>query len=88
VNGGLKKPHNILDKITNMVHNDVMAYRIIDKEGSAVRASVSFSHRIYDSLGKIAEAKKVSIAWVVREAVETYLNTAPDKAVLEKQGNV
>jgi predicted transcriptional regulator len=76
-----------VDKRTNVVHNDVMANRLIDKGGNAVRASVSFSHEIYDSLGKIAEAKKVSIAWVVREAVDSYLdasakiNSLPDKAV-------
>jgi predicted DNA-binding protein len=38
-----------------------------------VRSSVSFSHEIYNSLEEMADSKKVSIAWVVREAVETYL---------------
>lgn len=37
------------------------------------RASVSFPTRIYGELEKIAEAKKVSIAWVVREAAERYV---------------
>jgi hypothetical protein len=95
-----KKPHNILDSFTNVVHNDVMANRTIDKSGSAVRASVSFAQGIYDSLEKIAVAKKVSIAWVVREAVESYLDTSaninslPDNTVsatdatTEKSDNV
>ncbi|MDR2177086.1 MAG: ribbon-helix-helix domain-containing protein [Treponema sp.] len=89
-----------LDKITNVVHNDAMANRVIDKDGNVVRVSVSFSHGIYDSLKKIAAAKKVSIAWVVRDAVESYLdasakiNSLPDNAasaagaVSEKSANV
>jgi hypothetical protein len=53
-----------------MMHNDVMANRIIDKKGSVVRATVSFAHEIYDSPEEIAASKKVSIARVVRDAVE------------------
>lgn len=37
------------------------------------RASVSFPKPVYEELEKIAEAKKVSVAWVVREAAEKYL---------------
>lgn len=39
----------------------------------STRASVSFPRPIYDELEKIAEAKKVSLAWVVREAAEKYV---------------
>ncbi len=38
-----------------------------------VRASISFPAEIYQSLGEIAKQKKVSLAWVVRDAAEKYL---------------
>lgn len=41
---------------------------------AAVRASISLSKRDHSELERIAEKKKVSLAWVVREAVERYLN--------------
>lgn len=37
------------------------------------RASVSFPPEIYKALESVAAQKKVSLAWVVREAVERYL---------------
>jgi hypothetical protein len=38
-----------------------------------VRASVSFSADLYAEIGLIARDKKVSVAWVVRDAVEKYV---------------
>jgi hypothetical protein len=38
-----------------------------------MRASVSFPTSVYRELERIAEAKKVSLAWVVREAAERYV---------------
>jgi hypothetical protein len=40
-----------------------------------IRASVSFPQKDYSALEKIASQKKVSVAWVVREAVTDYLYT-------------
>lgn len=37
------------------------------------RASVSFEPEQYSLLEQIAEQKRVSVAWVVREAVDRYL---------------
>jgi predicted DNA-binding protein len=37
------------------------------------RASVSFPPEVYETLESLAKKKKVSIAWVVREAVEKYV---------------
>lgn len=37
------------------------------------RASISFPPEVYGELEKIAEVKKVSLAWVVREAAERYI---------------
>jgi metal-responsive CopG/Arc/MetJ family transcriptional regulator len=39
----------------------------------AVRASISFPGEIYETLEVIAKQKKVSLAWVVREAAEQYI---------------
>jgi len=38
-----------------------------------VRASISFPPDVYKVLEGIAKEKKVSLAWVVREAAEQYL---------------
>lgn len=37
------------------------------------RASVTFPTNIYAELERIAENKKVSVAWVVRDAVQKYV---------------
>ena len=42
------------------------------REGRA-RASVTFPAGIYVELERIAEEKRVSVAWVVRDAVEKYV---------------
>jgi hypothetical protein len=42
-------------------------------EGSSVRATISFPSDIYQTLEDIARQKKVSLAWVVREATEQYI---------------
>ncbi len=39
----------------------------------AVRASISFPPELYETLEIIAKEKKVSLAWVVREAAEKYI---------------
>lgn len=38
-----------------------------------LRASVSFPSDLYTTLERIAQEKKVSVAWVVREAAERYV---------------
>ena len=40
-----------------------------------VRASISLPPELYEGVERIARAKKVSIAWVVRDAVEKYLES-------------
>ncbi len=42
----------------------------------SVRTSVSLSAESYGLLEQIARSKKVSVAWVVRDAVEKYLESA------------
>ncbi|MBI1788107.1 MAG: ribbon-helix-helix protein, CopG family [Acidobacteria bacterium] len=38
-----------------------------------VRATLSFPPEVYETLKSIAKQKKVSLAWVVREAAEKYI---------------
>jgi hypothetical protein len=40
---------------------------------SWVRASISFPPDLYGTLGELAKQKKVSLAWVVRDAAEKYV---------------
>jgi metal-responsive CopG/Arc/MetJ family transcriptional regulator len=42
----------------------------------AVRASISFPPALYETLEEIAKQKKVSLAWVVRDAAERYVADA------------
>jgi predicted DNA-binding protein len=42
-------------------------------EGTSVRATISFPSELYKTLEGIARQKKVSLAWVVREAAEQYI---------------
>ena len=55
-----------------------MANKIKGSKGS-IRSSISFPQNIYTDLEEIALEKKVSLAWVVREAVEVYLEGEKDK---------
>ena len=40
---------------------------------AAVRASITFPPDLYKTLEEIAREKKVSLAWVVRDAVDKYI---------------
>jgi metal-responsive CopG/Arc/MetJ family transcriptional regulator len=48
----------------------------------APRASVTFPPELYQTLEAIARSKKVSVAWVVRDAAEKYV--ADQWPLLEK----
>ena len=43
------------------------------KRDSAPRASVTFPPELYEMLEALARSKKVSVAWVVRDATERYV---------------
>ncbi len=51
------------------------ARKPVHKEASSVatRASVTFPTALYQALEEIARLKKVSVAWVVRDAAERYV---------------
>ena len=45
------------------------------KETTMTRVTVSFPSDLYRELDRIAANKKVSLAWVVREAAEKYIES-------------
>ena len=52
-----------------------MANRSVDNDKKDVkRVTISFPQDHYIYLEKMAQEKKVSLSWVVREAVEVYKN--------------
>lgn len=42
-------------------------------EPKSLRASVSFPRELYEALEMIAKEKKVSVAWIVRDAAQKYV---------------
>ncbi len=46
----------------------------LDTDDASVRASISFPSELYKTLEQIAHQKKVSLAWVVRDAAEQYVS--------------
>ena len=40
---------------------------------ASVRATITFPPDLYETLEELAKQKKVSLAWVVRDAVEKYV---------------
>jgi len=50
-----------------------------------VRASISFPPDLYESLEGIASQKKVSVAWVVRDASERYVAAGSAEAPLARK---
>lgn len=54
---------------------------------SALRASISFPPELYRTLEKLAQQKKVSLAWIVRDAAERYVNALKEKEISESLSN-
>ncbi len=44
------------------------------QDAKATRASVSFPPDLYEMLERLAKEQKVSVAWIVRDAAEKYVN--------------
>lgn len=45
------------------------------RKKKAVRASIGFPSDLYETLEEIAKQKKVSLAWVIRDAAERYVKS-------------
>jgi hypothetical protein len=56
-----------------MTGEKVQQRTIKTQKPSWVRASISFPPDLYETLAELAKRKKVSLAWVVREASEKYV---------------
>lgn len=55
----------------------IMANRSVDIDKKDVkRVTVSFPQDSYIYLERIAQEKKVSLSWIVREAVENYMEAS------------
>ena len=65
-----------------MKRNKVGTRSIKTTSVSSVRASISFPADLYETIEELAKRKKVSMAWVVRDAVEQYI--ADQRARSEK----
>lgn len=52
---------------------DMKTRRDVNGGSTTVRASISFPTEIYQTLESLAKEKKVSLAWVVRDAAEKYV---------------
>jgi len=66
---------------TNMAAKKRLKEKSMSSE-AALRASISFPPDLYHLLEQIASQKKVSLAWVVRDAAEKYV--AEQWPLLEK----
>ncbi len=50
--------------------------------GKSVRTSVTLPSDVYNTLAQVAKGKKVTVAWVIRDAAEKYI--AEQWPLLEK----
>jgi predicted DNA-binding protein len=51
-----------------------------------IRASISFPPELYRALEELAKEKKVSLAWVVRDAAERYVEEGKPATRKPRQG--
>jgi hypothetical protein len=58
-----------------MEHTSKSEYRkeTYPEQGAAFRASISFPPDLDETLEEVSQQNKVSLAWVVRDAVERYV---------------
>lgn len=63
----------LLYTYTTLVKSGAVPRMAKKQSRKKVRTSVSFDAEQYAEIERIAKAKKVSVAWVVREAVEQYI---------------
>ena len=57
--------------------------RMKPEKTASVRASISFPPDLYKALERLAMQKKVSLAWVVRDAAERYVADHQEKSEQE-----
>jgi hypothetical protein len=47
--------------------------KVAEKPKTALRTSVTFPSDLYDAIEQMAKKKRVSVAWIVRDATEQYV---------------
>lgn len=57
----------------------------VDEGEGTVRTTVTIPKPSYEEIERIAKEKRVSVAWVVREAVTEYLATGPGAQFASKE---
>lgn len=57
----------------------------VDDQPAAMRASVTFPAELYQALEEIARQKRVSLAWVVRDATEKYVADERKQTVAQRK---
>src|SRR5271157_5359955 len=70
VNCGAVRPS---ERVYQVTRGAKRKEKTVSAESSSLRATISFPPDLYQSLEEIARQKKVSLAWVVREAAEQYI---------------
>ena len=55
----------------------------VQNSAASVRATITFPPDLYETIEELAKQKKVSLAWVVRDAAEKYV--ADQRAASRKQ---
>ena len=66
--------------IAGIVESNVKTQRQNQTTRSKVRLSVSVPSLDYSELESIASKQKVSVAWVIRDAIDNYLNSRENLA--------
>jgi hypothetical protein len=61
------------DELAKVTRGAKRKEKRVSIEGASARATISFPSELYKTLEGIAREKKVSLAWVVREAAEQYV---------------
>lgn len=66
--------------------NQERRVKTTDMQLNSIRASISFPPDVYEALETLAKQKKVSLAWVVREASAKYISEQKPSVRKQKQG--
>jgi predicted transcriptional regulator len=56
------------------------------KKACGVRASITFEPEHYTKIQEVAREKRVSVAWVVRDAIVQYLDATTNHAGADQHG--
>lgn len=55
------------------------------RTSKVARASISFPSTVYEELERLAAERKVSLAWIVRDAAEKYVASAEEEGKVRQR---